>query len=167
MNEGKSDKKGAKSVSESEKLKHQLADYKETLQRLQAEFENYKKRVEKDVALSNACSRQDFIKKLLPVIDSFELALKNKEGADFKKGVEMIYAELYSLLRNEGLAPIDALGKRFDPYVHEAVMKEESDEDEVVLEEFQRGYKLGDAVIRHSKVKIGAKCEPKQPAQES
>ena len=143
-----------------QKLLQQLDDYKNTLQRLQAEFENYKKRTEKEKLLVCEYSNRDLISKLLPVIDSFELALQNTSDLKkFKEGVELIYAELYSLLKAEGLSPIDSVGKKFDPYRHEAIMKGEGEGD-VVLEEFQKGYMLKDAVIRHSKVKIGAKCEP-------
>jgi molecular chaperone GrpE len=149
-------------------LQKQLADYKETLQRLQAEFENYKKRTEKEKLQVCEYSNRNLIAKMLPVIDSFELALKNTSDLKkFKEGVELIYAELYSLLKSEGLRPIDAVGKKFDPYMHEAMMKEDSEKDDLVLEDFQRGYMLKDAVLRHSKVKVGVKkCEPnKQQAE--
>jgi molecular chaperone GrpE len=146
----------------------QLADYKETLQRLQAEFENYKKRTDKEKQLICEYSNRALITKMLPVIDSFELALKNTSDLNkFKEGVELIYAELYSLLKSEGMKPIEAVGKKFNPYLHEAVMKEDSDKDDIVIEDFQKGYMLKDSVIRHSKVKIGVKkCEQSKPREE-
>jgi molecular chaperone GrpE len=149
-------------------LEKQLADYKDTLQRLQAEFENYKKRTDKEKQMVCEYSNRDLITKMLPVLDSFELALKNTSDLKkFKEGVELIYAELYSLLKAEGLRPIEAVGKKLDPYIHEAVMKEDSDKDDIVLEDFQKGYMLKDSVIRHSKVKIGVrKCEPSRPQGE-
>jgi molecular chaperone GrpE len=163
--ENKQDKQEAQTPDS--KLLQQLDDYKNTLQRLQAEFENYKKRTEKEKLLVCEYSNRDLITKLLPVIDSFELALQNTSDLNkFKEGVELIYAELYSLLKSEGLAPIESVGKKFDPYRHEAIMKEENGKEDIVLENFQKGYMLKDAVIRHSKVKIGAKCEPNKPQEE-
>jgi len=145
-----------KSVTEKDKA--QLQDYKDTLQRLQAEFENYKKRIEREIAKQHEYNRQDFMERLLPIIDSFELALKSQsDSKEFRKGVELIYTQLYSLLESEGLRPIEALGKQFDPYKHEALMNEKSGKDNIVLEEFQKGYMLKDSVLRHSKVKIGVK----------
>ena len=99
------------------------------------------------------------IKNILPILDSFEVALKNKTvGTEFAKGIEMIYAQLFSMLENSGLKRIDAEGKQFDPYLHEALMQEESDkEDGLVIEEFQKGYFLNGNILRHSKVKISKK----------
>ncbi|MCP3686693.1 MAG: nucleotide exchange factor GrpE [bacterium] len=136
------------------------AEYKETLQRLQAEFENYKKRVEKEVKTQNTCANMGLVKELLPVIDSFELALKNQQNhEEFTKGIELIYAQLFSVLESEGLRPIKTDGEKFDPYKHEALMQEKSEKDGVILEELQKGYMLKDAVLRHSKVKVGKKEE--------
>jgi molecular chaperone GrpE len=151
-------KEGKKEEIEAEKLKQQLQEYKETLQRLQADFENYKKRVEREIITQQDYSHQQLIKKFLPILDSFELALKNTGNFDkFKKGVELIYAQFYSLLENQGLKAINAVGEQFDPYKHEALMQEESEKDNKILEEFQKGYTLKGAVIRHSKVRIGVK----------
>jgi molecular chaperone GrpE len=131
-------------------------ELKETLQRVQADFENYRKRMEKDKMefVKFACS--DIIKNILPVIDNFEVALKNSaNNKEFVKGVEMIYAQLFEVLEKAGLRKIDAEGKKFNPYVHEALMQEESDKDEgMIIEEFQQGYMLNDTVIRPSKVKV-------------
>jgi len=139
-------------IAELEKLN---AEYKDALQRLQAEFENYKKRVEKEGYSIKDYGERCIVEKLLPVLDSFELALKNTSDHEkFKKGVELIYAQLYSILEAAGLKPIKAEG-RFDPYKHEALFQEKSEEDGVVLQELQKGYMLKDEVIRHSKVKIG------------
>ena len=130
----------------------------DTLQRLQAEFENYKKRIEMDIIKYKKYAKEELIIKLLNVLDSFELALKNTADVEkFIKGVELIFAQFYSILEKEGLKPIDAVGKKFDPYKHEVLMKEKSDKEDIVIEEFQKGYMLHDKVIRHSKVKIGIK----------
>ncbi len=134
-------------------------ELKETLQRVQAEFENYRKRVEKEKEQFAVTASSIIIKQILPVVDNFEAALKNKpDSQEFAKGIEMIYAQLFSVLENAGLKIIDAEGKMFDPYLHEALMQEESDKDDgVVIEEFQKGYTLGNSVIRHSKVKVSRK----------
>ena len=131
----------------------------DTLKRLQAEFENFKKRIEKEKIEFVKYAHAGIIADMLPVLDSFELALKNT--ADREKlieGIKMIYAQFYSMLESEGLRPIKAVGEKFDPYKHEVLMKEESDKpEETILEEFQKGYMLNDKVLRHSKVKISGK----------
>lgn len=133
-----------------------IKELTETLQRLQAEFENYKKRVDKEKQEFIRYAEEKLVVKLLSILDSFELALKNTTDKEkFIKGVEMVFAQLYSVLESEGLKPIEALGKKFDPYNHEVLMKAFSDkEEDKVIEEFQRGYTFNDRVIRHSKVKI-------------
>lgn len=125
-------------------------------QRLQAEFENYKKRVEKDrCSLINNASKE-VIESIIPALDSFQLALKNTSNQlDFVKGVEMIYSQLYSMLQAKGLRKIEAVNQRFDPYKHEALLAVQSDKaPETVIEELLPGYMLNDMIIRHSKVKV-------------
>ena len=149
----------AKTGKEGEMHK-QLADFKDALQRLQAEFENYKKRVDKEKLQVKQFAVAEFVKSLLPVLDSFELALKaigNSSDAKLVKGMEMIYAQFYSVLESQGLRPIRALGDRLDPYKHEVLMQEgthENSKDGLIAEEFQRGYVFGDIVLRYSKVKV-------------
>jgi len=96
---------------------------------------------------------------MLPVLDSFEIALKNTSDKDkFIEGMKIVYAQLHSMLEAEGLKPIKATGEKFDPYKHDVLMKEESDKpEETILEEFQKGYMINDKVLRHSKVKISGK----------
>ncbi len=139
-------------------------ELKETLQRVQAEFENYKKRVEKEKEEFTKFASAGIIRQILPVVDNFEAALKNSSNnAEFAKGIEMIYAQLFSVLENAGLKKIDAEGKMFDPYLHEALMQQEVDGEEgIVIEEFQKGYMLDENVIRHSKVKISKKKQAKE-----
>lgn len=134
----------------------QVEEYKELLQRLQADFENYKKRVEKDVGHYKFYTNAELVKKLLPVLDSFELAIKNcnADSEKFRKGIELVYAQLYSALEAEGLKGIKAVGEKFNPYFHEAIMQGEG-EEEKILDELQKGYIFRDAVLRHSKVKVG------------
>jgi len=153
--------KTGKKESKAAEKEDKAAEYKEMLQRLQAEFENYRKRTEKEVQRYKEYAAAEFAKKALPVLDSFELALKHSDSnaEKLKKGIELIYAQLYTMLYAEGLKPIDAAGKRFDPYVHEAMMHQESEKEGVVLEEMQRGYMFKEAVLRHSKVKVGKKTK--------
>ncbi|MBI2650884.1 nucleotide exchange factor GrpE [Candidatus Woesearchaeota archaeon] len=136
--------------------KESIAELTESLQRLQAEFENYKKRIEKESEQFLKYAKAELIQKILPILDTFEIALKNTNDREkFVKGMEMVYAQLYSVLQTEGLKPIDALGKKFNPYLHEVMLKQKSDkESDIVLEELQKGYMLNDKILRHSKVKI-------------
>ena len=157
----KEKKEELKECKEEKKLDEKdkkIEELTETLQRLQAEFENYKKYVDKQKSEFLRYAKDDMILKLLPILDSFEMALKHaSEGEKFVKGVELIFSQLYQLLEDEGLRPIDALGKKFDPYKHEVLLTQESDKEDLVLEELQKGYMLCDKVIRHSKVKIAKK----------
>ena len=139
--------------------KEVIAELTETLQRTQAEFENYKKRVDKEKAEFVKYAKAELIRRLLSTIDTFEIALKStKDNEKFVKGMEMVYVQLISLLHSEGLKPIESLGKKFDPYLHEVMLKEKSDNDDgVVLEELQKGYMLNDKVLRHSKVNVSEK----------
>lgn len=131
----------------------------ETIQRLQADFENYKKRVENQNFEIKKYAKAELITKLLSVLDSFELALKNTENKEeFIKGVELIYSQLFQTLEDLGLRKIQTNGCKFDPYKHEVLITKESNkEDGVILEELQKGYMLDDKVIRHTKVKIAKK----------
>ncbi len=127
----------------------------EQLKRLQAEFDNYRKRVEKQKDELKDFILKDFIIKLLPILDSFEVALKHdKNNEEFRKGVELIYAQLHSYLKSLGLREIKAKGK-FNPELHEVLLAEKSDKPEnQIIEELQKGYTLNGKVIRTAKVKI-------------
>ncbi len=126
--------------------------------RLQADFDNFRKRTRKEQQefLQYAC--QSLIEKLLPILDNFERALESpdRESQAFKTGVEMIYKQLVGVLEQEGLSVIEAAAQPFDPQHHEAVMQEESDEypDSTVIEVLQKGYKLKNKVIRPAMVKV-------------
>lgn len=134
----------------------ELQELTATLQRLQADFENYKKRVDKEKQQTKEMTAAAVIQRLLPVIDAFELALKNKNDAQFQKGMELIYTQLMSALREQGLKPIDTLGKKLDTTKHEVLLQEvtQNGQDEQIIEELQKGYTLNDQTIRTSKVKI-------------
>ena len=171
MSKDKEDRK-KKEESECEKLRKEMKEKDEklnenidTLKRLQAEFENYCKRTEKENHDFRKYVKAELIKKLLPTLDSFELALKNSQDKEkFMKGLEMIYAQLFQTLEEEGLRKIDTLGKKFDPYLHEVLMTEsnEKKEDEEITDELQKGYKLNEKVLRYAKVKVNKKEEVKQ-----
>lgn len=138
------------------KTKEKKNEYFEQLQRLQAEFENFRKRTEKEKQEIFKNANENLIVKLLEILDNFELALKHIDD----KGINMIYAEFYAILENEGLKTIKTEGK-FDPKIHEALIQEEGKENEKIIEEFQKGYMLNDKVIRASKVKITKIMEKK------
>jgi len=153
QSKGKEKAEGKGKMDDKEKKIEELT---ETLKRLQAEFENYKKRIEKEKLEFIQFANEELILRILPILDSFELALQNTSNSEeFVKGVKLIYTQLYSMLESLGLKKINALGEKFDPYKHEVLISENSDKEEgVVLEELQKGYLLGDKIIRHAKVKI-------------
>lgn len=134
-------------------------EYLEQLQRLQAEFINYRNRADKEKQDLVKYAKEELILKLLDVLDNFERAIdamsKAKDVKTCVEGIEMILGQLRSILEQEGLKAIEAKGQKFDPYLHEAMAKEDSEEDEdIVIDEFQKGYKLKEKVIRPSKVKV-------------
>jgi molecular chaperone GrpE len=141
--------------------KNKVEDLVETLQRLQAEFENYKKRVDKEKEDFQRYSKADLVYKLLTVLDTFEIALKSTNDHEkFVKGMEMVYAQLFSTLESEGLKPIDITGKKLDPFYHEVMLKEKSEGEEgMIVQELQKGYTFNGRVLRHSKVKVSEKIE--------
>ena len=141
-------------------LESERDDYRDMLKRVQAEFENYRKRMLKEQTAFVDRAAADLVEKLLPVVDSFELALENFEAddseelANVRKGVELVYAELLGVLEKAGLSRVEAEGKPFDPNVHEAVMQEEGDGDPVVADVLRTGYTLKGRVLRPAMVKV-------------
>ena len=136
------------------------------LLRRQAEFENYRRRVDRERAETYARSRAEVVLELLPVIDNFERALASLEhsGSDAKslrQGIELIHRQLNDALAKLGLEPVESVGQAFDPNVHEAVSAEPSSEHEenTVIAEFERGYRLGEKLLRPAKVKVAATSE--------
>jgi molecular chaperone GrpE len=135
-------------------------EYLETLRRVQAEFENYRKRVIKEQTALVDRATSGLVEQLLPVLDSFELALKNLDSAgsddieSVRKGVELVYAELLGVLEKAGLSRIEAEGKPFDPNVHEAVMQEDGDGEPVVTDVLRTGYTLKGRVLRPAMVRV-------------
>ncbi len=146
-----------------EELQKEYHELKNLLQRNHAEFQNYKKRTEEDKQRFVKLSNEELIKKILPILDNFELALNNTENKEeFVKGMEMIYSQLTQTLEDEGLQKIPATGK-FNPELHEALLATEDKEKEpnTITEELQKGYTLNGKVIRHSKVRITKKGDKK------
>jgi molecular chaperone GrpE len=128
--------------------------------RLAAEFDNYKKRTSREFARLIETANQELIKELLEILDNFKRALSvennNSDIESYNKGIELIYNQLDTLLKERGLEEIEAVGGEFDPELHEAVMTIETDDvpEDYVAEELQKGYKLKGKVIRHSKVSV-------------
>ena len=145
-----------------EKLK-QLED---KVLRLQAEFDNHRKRSEKQHAELASISKAAIVADLLPVVEQFEMALQHeKADSEFRKGVEMIYKNLLATLKTAGLEEMHAEGKQFDPYLHEAI-KTEDGEDGKILAVVQKGYMFKGKILRHAKVIVGRKPEKKEEKQE-
>ena len=131
-------------------------DLREAAQRVQADFENYRKRVMREQTALVERATEGLVGQLLPVLDSFELALGILGDAEEKvrKGVELVYAELLGVLERAGLERIETDGAPFDPNVHEAVLSEDGDGDPVVAETMRGGYRLKGKVLRPAMVKV-------------
>jgi len=147
---------------EAEKAK----EYWDRLLRLQADFENTRKRQEKEKQEFIKFANEKIILELLNILDDLERAVnltetRHQDLPAFLKGVEMILAHLYQMLKEYGVEPIEAKGKLFDPHKHEALMQVENNQvaENTVLEELQKGYMLGERVIRTAKVKVSKKDE--------
>jgi molecular chaperone GrpE len=130
--------------------------YRELAQRVQADFENYRKRVLREQTAMIERANESLLEAVLPVLDSFELALPMLDDAEEKvrKGVELVYAELVGVLEKNGLERIDTDGKPFDPNVHECVLQEDGDGEPVVAETMRTGYRLKGRVLRPAMVKV-------------
>jgi len=141
-------------------LQQQFEEVNEKYRRLAAEFDNYKKRKEREFTRRVQHANEEFIRDVLPVLDDLERAMEaSKDDSSFeemKSGVKLVYENFKNILKRRGVEPIEAVGKSFDPDLHDAMMVRESEEhdSEIVLEEFERGYKLGDTVLRHTKVVV-------------
>jgi molecular chaperone GrpE len=145
--------------AELEEARRQATEYRDHLQRLQAEFENYRKRVLKEQTRAVERAAEPLVRRLLEVLDEFELALMAAEDRPdfdrFLRGVELVYAKLVEALKAEGLERIEALGRPFDPAEHEALMQVgEGDGEPVVVDVLRQGYKLRGQVIRPAGVKV-------------
>ena len=158
---GKKKKKSVRALEiELKKSEEKLADVTDKYQRLMAEFENARKRNAKEQSRMYDIGAKEVLGKLLPVVDNFERGLdalseEEKEGA-FAQGIEKIYQQLMTVFDEIGVKAMDAAGKEFNPDFHNAVMHVEDEElgENLVVEEFQKGYMYKDSVLRHSMVKV-------------
>src|SRR5215475_11105037 len=138
-------------------LQRERDQWLDTTKRLQADFENYRKRVVREQTALVERASEGLIEQLLPVLDNFELTLQNVDASadeQIRKGVELVYADLVSVLEKNGLERIDALGAPFDPNEHEAVLQEDGDGEPVVGQVLRTGWKLKGRVLRPSMVKV-------------
>jgi molecular chaperone GrpE len=151
-------------VVELEALRAENEELIDTLQRLQADFDNFRKRAARDQEALVARAGERIVKELLPILDDLERALEaaeEHEEAKLEDGVKLVHRQLEQLLEREGLAPVETDGK-FDPHVHEALLTQPSESEEgSVIEVLQKGYRLGDRVLRPARVVVaGPKEEP-------
>ena len=141
-----------------EKLAGDLQEKKDRLLRLQADFDNFRRRSAKEREEISAVVTQNFCKDMLPLLDNFEraMAAETKDVEAFQKGVEMIYTQFQEVLKKNGLEQIEAVGQKFDPNFHQAVMRVEDPEkeDDTVAQELQKGYMVKGRVIRPSMVQV-------------
>lgn len=147
-------------VKENEELKAKIEEAENRILRLQADYENSRRRAKLDLAATEKYKSQSLITGLLPAIDNFERALQieadNEQTKSVLQGVEMVYRSLLDALKAEGAEQIEAVGKEFDPNLHQAIMQVEDAnfDSNIVVEELQKGYILKDRVIRPSMVKV-------------
>lgn len=169
----KQKEKGSEELSgEMRDLQGQKDELFEKLQRLSADYANFQKRVPKQIADTIAYEKEKIIKTLLPTLDNFEHTLQNADSAEdvdaFVKGVQIIYDQMLDILKSHGVERIIALGEKFNPALHEAIMQktDPAGQDNIVLEEFQKGYKLNGRVIRPTKVIVNKLPSEKQEQNE-
>jgi len=148
----------------------EIGDLSERLLRLQADFENFRKRAQREKDEARQFANQSLIEKQLPVLDNFEMALAAVKDADpaIRDGVQMIYDQLLGILRDAGVETIDAKGVRFDPNLHEAISQQETTEVEVgtVVEQVQRGYRLHERLVRPARVVVAKAPEAAEQSPE-
>ena len=146
-----------KKNKEKDKFEQQIEDLTDRLKRSMAEFDNYRKRTEKEKSSMYIIGAKDIVEKMLPIVDNFERGLAQAPEDDpFAEGMKMIYKQMMTAFDEMGVKPIEAVGKDFDPNLHNAVMhvEDESVGENIVVEEFQKGYTYKDFVVRHSMVKV-------------
>jgi molecular chaperone GrpE len=165
-------KKRKKINLELEKIKKERDEYKDKYIRKLAEFDNYRKRIEKEREEYYCYPTADVIRLLLPVIDSFECAMNLEcklEESHIKEGMELIYKQMMNILQSLGLETISALGEQFDPNIHQAVAREDTKEykNNEVIEEMQKGYTFRDKLLRPAIVKVAIHSEEQGKQKES
>lgn len=167
--EGASEEEPEKAEEEPEKMKkkkkkekweERIEELEDRVKRQMAEFDNFRKRTEKEKSHMYEVGAKDVIEKILPVVDNFERGLasvpEDQKSDPVIDGMEKVYRQLMTILTDLGVTPIEAVGEEFDPNYHNAVMHVEDEEygENIVVEEFQKGYTYHDAVVRHSMVKV-------------
>lgn len=152
--------KTKKSKKKKDERDEKIEELSDKLLRQMAEFDNFRKRTEKEKSAMYEIGAKDIVEKLLPVVDNFERGLlavpeEKKEDA-FVTGMEMVYKQLLTMLEGVGVKPIEAIGQEFNPDLHNAVMHVEDEEagENIIVEEFQKGYTYRDSVVRYSMVKV-------------
>ena len=156
----KADKKKAKADKKNEAMQAKIDELEDRVKRQMAEFENFRKRTDKEKAMMFEIGAKSVIEKILPVVDNFERGLatipEDDENSAFANGMKMIYKQMMDELDKLGVKPIEAVGQEFDPNFHNAVMQVESEEYEsgVVAQELLKGYMYHESVVRHSMVAV-------------
>ncbi len=181
--EHKQDKKNhkeKKKLSETEKLQHEIeqlnvekAELQDMLLRKAAEFDNYRKRMLKEKDEYRVTANKDLVAAILPILDNFDRGIKtSEESKNFDallEGIKMVHSQIHDLFEGYHVRPIECIGKEFDPNLHEAMLIEDRADiefEKTVIEEFEKGYMMGDAVLRHSKVKVAKKIEKEIQSEE-
>jgi molecular chaperone GrpE len=147
-------------TAERDRLAAEKAELEDRLRRAWAEFENARRRAERDKSEFVQYAAMDVVRNLLPFLDDFERALKTETAdKEYAKGVELIYSRLSETLKRQGLEPIDTTSQKFDPNVHEAVLREQTEdaEDQTILGELQRGYNFKGKLLRPAWVKVAVR----------
>ena len=156
----KEKKKREKADKKQDALKEKIEELEDRVKRQMAEFDNFRKRTEKEKSAMFETGAKSVIEKILPVVDNFERGLaavpESEKGDAFVQGMEMIYKQILTELESIDVKPIEAVGKEFDPELHNAVMQVESEEYEtgIVAQELQKGYTYRGSVVRHSMVAV-------------
>jgi molecular chaperone GrpE len=147
-------------IAERDRLAAEKAELNDRLLRRTADFDNFRKRAERDRSDFLQFAGMEFVREILPILDDFERALKT-ESADpgYTRGIQLIYSRLYDALKKIGLEPMDTVGKAFDPNLHQAVERVETDEaeDQSILGEFQRGYNFKGKLLRPAMVRVAVR----------
>ena len=149
-----------KKKEKKDKKDEKIEELTDRVRRQMAEFDNFRKRTEKEKTQMFETGAKSIVEKILPVVDNFERGLaavtEEEKGSPFVEGMENIYKQMMTMLEEAGVKPIEAVGQEFDPNLHNAVMHIEDEEfgENIIAEEFQKGYTYRDSVVRHSMVKV-------------
>ncbi len=158
--EKKGFRKKSKEDKKTEALNEKISELEDKVKRQLAEFENFRNRTEKEKSAMFEVGAKSVIEKMLPIVDNFERGLsglsEEEKEAPFASGMQMVYKQILTEFDNLGVKPIEAVGKEFDPNLHNAVMQVESEEYEsgIIAQEMMKGYTYRDGVVRHSMVAV-------------